>query len=151
MNDRLRYESMLFCFYAFVTDYSIIKADVILSGYATLCQTGKCGKIKQPEFICIEEIFLSGPRNIPVSTCVCVNLMCPTSSKHCRIAEIVDHKRLIYFCPLLLFTAKQENMTLLAFKKIIGYSNNTVLSACCYWSALYENKLSSWGCNFSAS
>ncbi len=84
--------------------HSIIKADVKLFGYATLCQTGKCGKIKQPEFICKEETFLSGPRNIPVSTCVCVNLMCrsgcPTSClQHCRIAELVDHKRLIYFCP----------------------------------------------------
>lgn len=89
------------------------------------------------EFICIEETFLSGSRNIAVSTYVCVNLMCrsgcPTSClQHCRIAELVDHKSLIYFCPLLLFTVKQENMTLLAFKKIIGYSNNTVLSTCCY-------------------
>lgn len=134
---------------------SIIKADVILSGYATLSQTGKCGKIKQPEFICTEEAFLSGPRNILVSTCVCVNLMCrsgcPTSClQQCRVAELVDHKSLIYFCPQLLFTVKQGNMTLLVFKKSIGYSNNTVLSTCCYWSALYENRLSSWGCTFSA-
>ncbi len=60
-----------------------------------------------------------------MSTCVCVNLMCrsgcPTSClQHCRIAELVDHKSLIYFCPQLLFTVKQENMTLLVFKKLLA-------------------------------
>lgn len=50
MNDCICYESMLFFFLSLLLCFcdtfiqSIIKADVILFGYATLCQTGKCSK-----------------------------------------------------------------------------------------------------------